>query len=592
MTENRNEDIEAKEIQSERATTSQIERNSSVQKQHWALAFIAGMIASSLLAITAAGVYLFYFETKFEHLVQFQEQYFEQKFTSFSNKLFNQLNENLTKKFESNFDQIENNFQIRLAERQEKLSKNLIEQFAQAEKEIQSNLHQLGDSLTTNIPITIRSKLLEDRKAEITSAIKGVEMAENFLTQGNPAKATLFFINALNKDPGNISILTRYISSVLGWARKQSGEGNLTISQDVIEETNRFLQNQAGNVAPQDISKLEELIAACDQVGKEIQDKIILGQQVLSLDQGKELLSKVEKILALPIPKEEHLLNQYLTEIQTVQNAIETIPDTNTVISDELKKSIHSKAKTVETDLNVLTILQLLEKKETLEDRGLQSNPNGNETYKITTLNSMAQQLTILQSTASPEISKKIDAAFEKISTQILEIDRQQAKTAWEKILKESEKFKNYMTVTEGILWKDARQALITLQRFIAANSERISNQEYLEKISALAENVQKAISEWDKAQGLRYDSWALNKLESFNLRSKNDRGFFSSDKDRLYKALLNDLGLIDSRFLSPSAARVYNEVFELNYKELNDDQKIKLSSEMARSEKADPQAF
>lgn len=566
------------------------ERNSSSQKQHWGLAFVAGMVFTSLMAIATAGVYLFYLDAKLKHLVQFQEQYFEQQFTSFSNKLINQLHDDLSKQFEGDLNRMANDLQKRLAERGQQFTQQATEQLAQADKEIQKTLSQSSENLIANIPTAIRAKLLEDRQTETSAALKGVELAENLLRQGNPARATLFFSNALNKDPGNISILNRYATSVFDWSRQQTGEGDLTVSLDVINETDRFLQNQAGSVAPQDISKLEELIVECDQVKEEIQDKILVINQAISLDSGKELNSKIEKLLAVPIPTEEFPLSQHIDELQSAQNTIVALSDANPVISDELKNNLSSRLKTAEIDLNALSILQQLGKNGSFEVGGVESNSQGNVYYRMTALNAVAQQLTILQPTASPEISKRIDLAFTRISSQIEELDRQQAKAAWEKISLESEKVTKYMKVTQGIYCRDALQELLAFQRFCAINSEKISSQTYRDQIDGLTTKVGQAISAWSTAQGLRYDIWALNKLETFNSQYKKEIGMWWSDSEKLYSVLLSNLGGIDSRFLSPPAARAYNEVFEFFYKELKSDQKIKISSAMAIATKTNPQ--
>jgi len=584
-----NESLDNKEMQCESATTSQIERNSSAKKQHWGLAFVAGVIFTSLMAIATAGVYLFYLDAKLKHLVQFQEQYFEQQFISFSNNLFNQLHDDLSKQFEGDFNRLENDLQKRLAERGQQFTQQTTEQLAQADKEIQKTLSQSSENLIANIPTAIRAKLLEDRQAETTAALKGVELAENLLSQGNPARATLFFSNALNKDPGSISVLNRYATSVFGWSRQQTSGGDLAVALDVIDETDRFLQNQAGNVAPQDISKLEELILECDQVKKEIQDKIVVINQTIILDGGKDLNSRIEKLLAVPTPTEEEPLSQHIEELQSAQNATVALSDTNPVISDELKHNLSSRLKTAEIDLSVLSILQQMGKNGSFESGGLESNSQGNAYYRMAALNAVAQQLTILKPSASPEMSKKIDLAFTEISTQIDEFDRQQAKAVWEKISSESEKITKYMNVTQGINCRDALQELLAFQRFCAINSEKISNQTYRDQIDELTAKVGQAISAWSIAQGVRYDTWALAKLEALSSQHEDLTGMFN-DKKKIYSALLSGLGSIDSRFLSPPAARAYSEVFDLFYKELDSKQKINISSAMALSTKANPQ--
>lgn len=559
------------------------------QKRHWFLIFSAGVVVGLLVTLAIAGVYLFYLDSKIKNLVQFQEHYFEQQFSSFSNRLFYQLHDDLIKKFNEDFARIELELQKKLSDRGQTFSKLTVEQLAQTEKEIQTTLSKVSENLATNIPAAIRTKLLEDRQAERTASLEGVGLAENLLKEGNSERAMLLFINALNKDPGNISILSRYSTSVFDWSRQKIGQGELSFSLDVINETDRFLKNQAVSVAPQDLQKLEELILGCEQIKKEIENKIASAQQVKDSEKENELLAKINENLAIVLPTEEITLTQTIEKLQAVQEAIETISMGNSVVTDELKNSHIAKVKIAETDLNVLSVIQLLEKNDASKDKNTESATKEN----IFTLNAIAQQFTILKPDSSPEMKKKIDSALTMISKKIEDIDRQSQTIALSKIQKEAEGNKRYMTVNTSITANQALKALVVFQKFVSTNSVEIRDKTYLDTVNALNTNIEQVFVAWQKEQGLKYDRWILKELGDFYNKYKEELNKWGGpDTHKLYNALLTELGDIDPRFLSPMANRAYSEVFELFFEKLNQAQKIKLPSEMAVAIKLTPQQF
>ena len=197
----------------------------------------------------------------------------------------------------------------------------------------------------------------------------------------------------------------------------------------------------------------------------------------------------------------------------------------------------------------------------------------------------------ILKPESSPEMQAKIDSGLTTISKKIEGIGLQSQKIASDKINKEAEINKRYMTVNAYINSNEALKALGAFQRFVSINAMEVNDKAYLDLINAWNTKIGEAFWSWQKAQGLRYDGWALNKLEVFHNKYKGQLGF-RTDTHKIYDALLRDLGDIDSRLLSPMANRAYSEVFELFFKELNDAQKIKLPSQMAVAEKLTQQQF
>jgi hypothetical protein len=71
---------------------------------------------------------------------------------------------------------------------------------------------------------------------------------------------------------------------------------------------------------------------------------------------------------------------------------------------------------------------------------------------------------------------------------------------------------------------------------------------------------------------------WAIDRIQYLYNNYRNQLGT-GTDEEVVYAAMIDLLGDIDTRYLSTPTMTAYNEVFQKFYAELNDKQKILLSS-------------
>ncbi len=376
----------------------------------WILAFTSGIFFTLLLAIGSAGLYLFYFDGKLQKLVQLQVAYFEKQVTTFSGELFTNIRQDLSQHLETEIARIESEFQDRLTEQGQTFTKHITAQLLVIEQETHNAFDQASKKLITDIPTTIKNKLLEERNAEIRSAQQGVLLAENLLAENKPARASLFFSNAINKDPGNIVTLTKYTVSVIEWCKNQVKEGDLGVALDVINETDLFLRAQAVSVHPQDIPQLEELITTMDKTRSGTQKRILETNKTLATSRATELSAEGEALLQNPTPTVELSLIEYIDKLQRLSNEIQTLQDVENLISNGLLVRLEMQIKHISVQLDALSTLSMLE--DNMMANSIESDSPGLAFYRISTLNSVAQQLAKLQPEVSHELSVKIDLAY------------------------------------------------------------------------------------------------------------------------------------------------------------------------------------
>jgi hypothetical protein len=125
-----------------------------------------------------------------------------------------------------------------------------------------------------------------------------------------------------------------------------------------------------------------------------------------------------------------------------------------------------------------------------------------------------------------------------------------------------------------------------TLRESMLSRMTKLSAPQSLEHAQEALKGLNDRLFALHKQQAEAYERWAIQTVQKFYADAQQARGTLSDDKEAIANSILTSLGDIDIRHLSLPVSAAYTEAFTFFYGKLKDEQKLKLSAQMALRQK------
>jgi hypothetical protein len=453
--------------------------------------------------------------------------------------------------------------------------------------ELRLNVQHLEQELAKKTGIEIRAKNRQTPKTD-----QAFVKAEALLKQGDLANAGLYFSNGISQEPGNWDNINRYQQSVLDYCRQRIDEGNYETALNVLGDMNTFMRTQALYIPVQDMEKLQQALTEIAQLKQSIVDQMTQASQTETAQFINTLLTQSEQLLAQnpsvdnPDDLTSHVeaLKDNLFALQSLDVQVVEQNDSSKIAQQitQLENTILTLEQQLSTAKATHTVSTLVRQATQFIDNA-KNEPAQSDfiLYYLTSAESIIRQLVLvapkmeMAKTQVATLSKQLEQAKQEIA-------KRQSETVWHEI---EQAFEPIKTFDKKIKAQEAIEQLSQFRQLLAEKASQLSSAELLEKAQTRMKELNTQIADWQAKQIRQYEQWAIRKITNFYNGYQDELGA-GTDEDRVYSGIIKSLGNIDIRYLSSPAQTAYNEAFQKFYAELNDDQKIPLSSKMALMKK------
>ncbi len=431
--------------------------------------------------------------------------------------------------------------------------------------------------------------------------------AKKFFEQGNIEKASLYFGNAIHKSPENWVVLQEYINSVLLWSEQKQVSGEHAKAVEALDELELFLKARAFHIGADDIGKLETFL---DQLAEQKRTlATIAGEQQHNnaVIQTRKLIDESERLLKRGHQKNLDKAESFaaffgeLTDKLSTLQTIGELPET----SEKLNETADALIQRLDKVGLLMDATVLHQQLDELLDSVQKASESKLAPYYLSIAQSTVQQLALLQPKIHKQLAlnpkaykyytKQIESDIQRLDDMIAHVASFKSQTIWSSLKKQRSEFKAlYKAIPEtkcnvpsNLKGKGICHNLIAetmeIRRYILEKMQMLRSPEYVEKARKLISEIEEALLEWQKKQRKGYEKWAVKKVKTFHDKSKSQLDITTNTNEYMIReGLRGNLGRIDTRYLSIPGSTLYNEVFSIFYNELEDEQKINLSAEMA----------
>ena len=396
---------------------------------------------------------------------------------------------------------------------------------AASEPETVSQLKEEPSSTSVTITETVSGS----QKDWETSFKKGNEC----VNKGNIRLATFYYVNALGKDPGNMTVIQKYREVIQNAIEKSTNVEDKFGYYSALES---FLQNQISTVPVdkvEQISKwLDELAAKRDKletdaladIGSADEADDVANDSSDTFDELKSALEKLEASVRQSL--KTGLSNPVYLDIASYQlQECEQAMRSIIALAPQLDQSRQESVAACYAGLQKLSEDVVNQKSKVLWDAFYAEHQNFVKEYNGLSVVETAP-------TNSPSIPGNVEKRLKLIQKEMSKLQALLPKL--------SEKYVGDMSIDYS---KD---------KFTAQNA------------SALIQQMQLWLKESSEMQMQLYNQWAVNRIKTANDDAYKATGTFANGKDgreAIAKTLIDNLGPIDTRFMTSEVNRCYQEV-------------------------------
>lgn len=410
--------------------------------------------------------------------------------------------------------------------------------------------------------------------------------ADELVKQGQLGKAALYFSNALSQFPGDWNVIEHYQQTILEYCQQLHQQGDDETVLNILADMDVFIRTQATSVNVQTLDQLATTLASIADfrntvtAAKMAQDRDKNSQFVKSLlISSEQLFQQTPTQTVFSVTHYLDQLKDNLLTLQAIDNSALPAKELSAVNSkiEQLNKTIADFEQQLMALQKQAIVSSLVEQTRTLIHKAQNEPPNSHLIlYYLTLTDSLINQL-VLSAPDTQEMKTQIAQFSKELDLVKANLAKAQSQIIWEKIEKSAAEQLNLAKDTKA---QDVIVKLVRLRQSLAEKSSSLTSLEFLEKVRALREKIANTLAEWQNQQVYLYNVWAIDKIQSLYKNYKNQLGV-GTDEEIVYAAMIDSLGNIDTRYLATATMTAYNEVFQKFYAELNDQQKIKLSSQM-----------
>jgi len=427
------------------------------------------------------------------------------------------------------------------------------------EPKILASLNQLHDAIKT------LAKQPVQQSSQVSSAHHVPEeliiQAEQLLEKGQLTTANLYFSHALAQNPGHWPWIQRYQHNLLTYVHELSKQGQFKQALTLLDDIKAFLHTQVLYVNTRDLDKLEQNLAEIAQLQQQLQ-----AQQRQNINQHfEQLLGDKQALLATPTTsinsQELEVLHEQLVHFQ---------------LNNSLEPAQQQKITALEDNINVISLIQQIQ--QFIEQALTASQNHTLSLYYLSSAETLIQQLVLVAVEQEP-VKKQIISLSQQLQQAQKKLLQRQAQAVWQSLKSHCEAVK----LNKELKAQENIEQLLQVRQLIAQKMTQLSP--IIKTVKTCLTKIEQHLENAQNMQTKFYNLWAIGKIQDFYQKNYKEVGIMG-DEDKIYHNLIEHLGSIDLRYLSMPTQTAYSEVFSKFYGELDDEQKISLTTRMTLTEK------
>ena len=373
--------------------------------------------------------------------------------------------------------------------------------------------------------------------------------------------ASMYFMNALSFSPGNIEIISDYVSMILARASEDT-----TLLYDTFEALDSFLNAQVMTVKPDDLPKILELRAKLS----EEQSKFLSRDVPLSgADNLAEFEGQLEHYKARAL--KSRTFTDYLNNLRLAQQVLDDSGLNDAEVSDNLQLCLMVEATTAQIN--------------TMLERTQDNSPLS--AYYLQLAEASFQQILALSVKLPRAVSEECLAIRSKIDGKINELSEERSSSAMSNIRSRYTSLKK--TISNGTNQSNINE-LNNFMQYLTATTHEITSEKHNNELQKIIEDVQNLLLNYRIKQEKQYNVWAVHQLGMMMREAeKHDRTLYKGklrDSEKMREVMVERLSHIDTRLLNFGAQHVFSKVYEEYYAKLDADNQKKLDEAMAYNDK------
>lgn len=375
--------------------------------------------------------------------------------------------------------------------------------------------------------------------------------------EGKPTEASYYFSNALGASPGNVTIIEAYCKTMLMLSKSERESEGIAYDPSILQLLEGFLHSQVPLVKFDDVETILSILA-------DIREKMIASQSSVP-----EKRDEYETLLA-SITDDKYVLPESGTELAA---ALETLTDLKEYMAvqrqedaaEGLSKKIDEMTARAQSALDFLTLSALLTSQKELVREACTISATIAE-YKLQECEQTLRQMVALHATThSAQVKRELDF-LKDLSRAVAE-----AKGAenWKTTLSQLDSIKAErvtikLSASNGL--GVCQQKLDNLQQeaSLLQNATPGLIGGSLETAVARMNALKEEALELNNEQSRAYNAWAMDQIEVCLTKGREGVGWFTNGTEgrrEISRALINEMGPIDRRYLTTEVSRCFDEV-------------------------------
>ncbi|MDR0453821.1 MAG: hypothetical protein LBH05_03295 [Deferribacteraceae bacterium] len=410
-----------------------------------------------------------------------------------------------------------------------------------------------------------------DKQRRKTLAAESYRKAVKFTSEKQYQTAGIYYGNALALDPDNITILNSYTKAVTEWVSSRQNLGDYDSAYQTLSDYIRYLYTFPAGLPAEGADYLVSTFWALT----EYQTKLSLESEGKKLQQSnihkKEIEKNIYEELNLSLADNETFLTEKFRNTQLLFAQWQRVAPNDVYLTDLLNKRLLQ----ITDNIEALNLLRYGEEsiKSSKQADGISPYYAASELY-ITN-----QRLINLKTSLIPSVLKRVDKFGKDLDSLSGAITSDSAKITWERINKRKNEIAALVGKTKtkeaaAKLWSNFAEE-VTLEL------PRTANPDYSAQIRLLLSEINQKLSVLREEQLFVYEKWGLQNISTMHKHYKDEIGMLKlseSAQKRIIGGMKDYLCPVDTRYLSMTGMKLYNEIFDLFNKELNREQRISVA--------------
>lgn len=460
-----------------------------------------------------------------------------------------------------------NDDQVSVMERIDSQSALLNEQMANVE-DLMARLRGVEKELAVQRELLEELKTYEDNSSRQIAerkrmARESFDKAEKLRATKQYQSAGIYFSNALALEPDNLTILNSYTNTVLEWVSSRQYVKDYASAESTLNDYIRYLYTYSAGLDIKGVDYVASTFWSLADFREKLSQESAAWKKREEARIRSELETSINTALNRKISDNESgLLAEYHTLQGFLARWYQIAPDGTAVM-----ERITRRQSVITDNLEAISLLSSAESG--LTDERV-DNISGY--YKTNELYLINQRLAGLMPSLTGSVRARADKFNTELNNREGEISEDNSRSIWNNLNNVRRK-DTELAASRAKTKEEAIQIWIRFADDVATEMSRAHDPFYAANMRNLLADVSKRTNALREEQLRLYESWSLNNVRTMYNDYSGELGLLSGGKaakERLAAGMGDYLCPIDTRYLSVTSLKLYNDIYDFFNKELD----------------------